>query len=105
MTAPFDPYHQWLGIAADEQPANHYRLLGVRLNEADPNVLQHAADQRMAHLRTFQTGPRGQLSQRLLNEVATALRCLLTPDLRARYDEGLQREQCHIQAQALLSYD
>lgn len=103
MTNSFDPYHQWLAIAADEQPANHYRLLGVRLYEADPNVLQNAADQRMAHLRTFQAGPRGQVSQRLLNEVAAALHCLLTPDLRARYDDELQREQCHNQAQAAMA--
>lgn len=93
MTNSFDAYHQWLGIAADEQPANHYRLLGVRLYEADPIVLQHAADQRMAHLRTLQSGPRSQLSQRLLNEVAAALRCLLMPDLRTRYDAELRCEQ------------
>jgi hypothetical protein len=93
MTTAFDPYHQWLGISPPEQPANHYRLLGVRQFEADPNVLQHAADQRMAHLRTFQSGPRGPLSQRLLNEVAAAARCLLSPNLRARYDEELRHEQ------------
>ncbi len=104
MTSSFDPYHQWLGIAPDEQPVNHYRLLGVRLYEGDPNVLQNAADQRMAHLRTFQVGPRCQLSQRLLNEIASALRCLLTPDLRARYDDEFRREQCHNQTQALVSY-
>jgi len=98
MNATFDPYHQWLGIAPAEQPANHYRLLGVGQFEADSDVLQHAADQRMAHLRTFQSGPRGQLSQRLLNEIATALRCLLTPDLRARYDDELRRERRLIQA-------
>ena len=30
----FDPYDQWLGIPAQEQPPNHYRLLGVSLFEA-----------------------------------------------------------------------
>ncbi len=29
----FDPYHKWLGIPPDEQPANHYRLLGLELFE------------------------------------------------------------------------
>ena len=26
----FDPYHIWLGIPPEEQPPNHYRLLGCR---------------------------------------------------------------------------
>ena len=25
----FDPYHRWLGIPPEEQPADHYRLLGI----------------------------------------------------------------------------
>ena len=41
MSKIFDPYHKWLGIRPEEQPANYYRLL---------------ADQRMAHIRSFQTG-------------------------------------------------
>jgi len=68
----FDAYHRWLGIPSAEQPPDHYRLLGVPRFEADPDVIQSAADQRMAHLRTVQTGPHGELSQKLLNEVAAA---------------------------------
>lgn len=30
----FDPYHKWLGIPPDEQPANDYRLLGHGLFES-----------------------------------------------------------------------
>ena len=41
MPDRFDPYHRWLGIPAEKQPANHY----------------------------FQTGQHGTLSQKLLNEV------------------------------------
>jgi hypothetical protein len=87
MEPSFDPYHKWLGIPPDEQPPNHYRLLGIRPFEADPEVIQSAADQRMAHLRTYQTGRHADWSQRLLNEVAAAKICLLTPAKKAAYDQ------------------
>ncbi len=89
MASSFDPYHKWLGIPPDEQPPNHYRLLGIRDFEADPDVIQSAADQRMAHLRTYQTGRRADWSQRLLNEVAAAKICLLTPAKKAAYDQSV----------------
>jgi hypothetical protein len=61
----FDPYHIWLGIPPDEQPPHHYRLLGIRIFEDNVEVIAHAADQRMAHLRTFQTAPNLVLSGRV----------------------------------------
>lgn len=30
MAVNFNAYHEWLGIPAEEQPADHYRLLGVK---------------------------------------------------------------------------
>ncbi|MGB1817044.1 MAG: hypothetical protein ACPHJ3_16920 [Rubripirellula sp.] len=36
----FDPYYKWLGISADDQPANHYRLLGVDQFESDADVIE-----------------------------------------------------------------
>ena len=86
----FDPYHKWLGIPPEDQPPSHYRLLGLRAFEADPDVIQAAADQRMAHLRNYQTGQHADLSQRLLNEVAAARVCLLNPVKRAAYDSQLR---------------
>jgi formylglycine-generating enzyme required for sulfatase activity len=88
----FDPYYKWLGIPPEEQPAHSYRLLGIRLFEDDPDVISNAADQRMAHLRTHQTGAHGALSQRLLNEVAAARVCLLHPAKKARYDAALREK-------------
>ena len=90
MGRKFDPYHKWLGIAPDEQPADYYRLLAIKRFEADPDVIHAAADQRMAHLRNYQTGQHADLSQRLLNEVAAARVCLLTPAKKAAYDKQLQ---------------
>ena len=91
QTVQFDPYHVWLGIPAQEQPANHYRLLGITLFEGQPDVIATAADRQMGHLRTFQSGKHSPLSQRLLNEVATAKICLLTPAKKAVYDGQLRR--------------
>ena len=91
MVEAFDPYHKWLGIPPEEQPANHYRLLGIRLFEDDPEVIDAVADQRMRHLRAYQTGEHGELSQRLLNEVAAARVCLLDNTKEAAYDAKLRQ--------------
>lgn len=70
MTEQFDPYHKWLAIPPKDQPPSHYRLLGVELFEPDLDVIESAADQRMAHVRSFQTGQNSAASQRILNELA-----------------------------------
>ena len=77
MSDSFDPYYTWLGIPPDEQPPDHYRLLGLRRFEDNTDVISNAADARMGFLRTFQTGARAAHSQRLLNELAAAKICLL----------------------------
>lgn len=90
MAERFDAYHRWLGIPPSEQPPDHYRLLGLQLFEDDPEVIQSAADQRMAHLRNYQTGEHSDLSQRLLNEVAAAKVGLLNAGKKAAYDRQLR---------------
>lgn len=90
MPETFDPYRKWLGIPPAEQPPHHYRLLAIGLFEDDPDVIESAADQRMAHLRTFQSGPHSAHSQKLLNEVAAAKLCLLSADRKAEYDGQLR---------------
>ncbi len=92
MATSFDPYHRWLGIPPEKQPPNHYVLLALQPFEDDPDVIQAACDQRMAHLRTYQMGKHSKLSQKLLNEVAKAKVCLLNPKTRAAYDRRLREE-------------
>ena len=92
MSEKFDPYYQWLGIPANEQPLHHYRLLGIALFEENPTVIGNAADRQMAHLRTFQAGQHATESQRLLNEVAAARVCLLTPVKKSMYDQVLRED-------------
>lgn len=98
----FDPYHQWLGIPESEQPANHYRLLGIGLFEDDGDVIESAADRQMAHVRTFERGPHAALSQQILNELSAARLCLLDPERRAAYDAELQRQRLARQGGALV---
>jgi hypothetical protein len=88
-TPPFDPYREWLGIEPHEQPADFYRLLGVARFETDLSRLAAALDQRMALVRSFQTGPRGIYTQRLLNELSAARIALLSPPSKAAYDAAL----------------
>ncbi len=92
MPEQFDAYHKWLGIAPKDQPPHHYRLLGIDLFEADGDVIASAADQRMAHVRSFQAGRHSALSQKILNQIAAARVCLLDPKKKADYDRQL-REQ------------
>ena len=87
----FDPYYEWLGIPAEDQPPDHYQLLGIKQFEDNPNVIENAADRQMAFVRTFQTGPRSAHSQNLLNEIASAKICLLTP-AKQEYDQQLRAQ-------------
>lgn len=93
MTEPFNPYHKWLGISPQEQPPHHYRLLGIELFESDPDVIANAADGRMAQIKTFQSGQYSDWSQRLLNEIAAAKICLLSPAAKTEYDGRLRQQQ------------
>ena len=93
VMTPFDPYHKWLGIPPDQQPANYYRLLGIEEFEADADVIDTAAEHRTVFLRTFQTGPNSELAARLLNEVSAARVCLLDGKSKALYDAQLRTVQ------------
>jgi len=88
----FDPYLKWLGIRDKDQPPHHYRLLGLETFESDADVISNAADARMLHIKTFQSGQYSQLSQRILNEIATAKVCLLNPERKAAYDQTLRSQ-------------
>lgn len=95
MAENFDPYHKWLGIPPAEQPPNYYRLLGLALFESDPDVIDHATEQRIVHLRTFQIGKHSDESQQLLREVFTARVCLLNREKKAAYDAQLRAAGKH----------
>ncbi len=91
MSESFDPYLKWFGIPPRDRPVHHYRLLAIEVFEADAEVIENAADQRMAHLKRFNTGKHSALAEKLLNEVAAARVCLLNPAKKAKYDEELRQ--------------
>jgi serine/threonine protein kinase len=91
MSEALDAYHVWLGIPPEEQPPDCYRLLGLPQFEDRAEVIEHAADQRMAHLKSLAAGPHAPLAQKLLNEVAAARIRLLDPHKKAYYDERLRQ--------------
>jgi formylglycine-generating enzyme required for sulfatase activity len=86
----FDPYHKWLGIPKAEQPPHHYRLLGIAPFEADPEVIEAAADRQMAYIRQCATGPYTRESQQILNELSAARVCLLNAAKKQAYDRELK---------------
>ena len=92
MTDPneFDPYHRWLGIRPEEQPADHYRRLALARFEDDPEVIRDAAERQMGHVRRYALGEHRKASQKILNELAAAKACLLDERKKAKYDEQLR---------------
>ncbi len=88
-----DPYHVWLGIPPAEQPPDHYRLLGITPFETNAEVVHDAAARQMAHVRTYHLGRHAELSQKILNELAAAKACLLSPAKKTAYDARLREKQ------------
>ena len=91
MADDFDPYFKWLSIPPDQQPPNHYRLLGVPEFVDDADVIENAADKQTMMLRTLATGKHAAISQRILNEVSTAKLTLLDPAQKSAYDTQLRQ--------------
>lgn len=90
MNRTIDAYHEWLGIPPEEQPPNHYRLLGLRLFEDNKEVISNAAARQMKYLRTLAVSEHVDLAQKLLNEVAEAKVCLWDAAKKASYDARLR---------------
>ncbi|HUY33298.1 MAG TPA: hypothetical protein VMV69_11005 [Pirellulales bacterium] len=90
MHDDFDPYRKWLGIRTAERPLNHYQLLGLVHFEDDAETISNAAEQRMAFVRTLALSQYADLTQRVLNELASAKVSLLNPDKKVAYDKHLR---------------
>lgn len=90
MFDAFDPYEMWLGIPKGEQPASHYRLLGLEFN-ALPEEIERNWEERMAVVKRRAVGKRAALSQQILNELTRAKVTLLDPRERAQYDDELRQ--------------
>ncbi len=100
MSQVYDPYLQWLGIPPQEQPPHLYRLLGLPLYESDMEAIAKAADQRIAFVKAFQTGPYAEAAYRILNELMQARVCLLSLVSKWDYDRRLQEHFAALSATA-----
>lgn len=104
MAEPLNVYLKWLGIPLHQQPPHSYRLLGIELFESDLDIIAHAADRQMAHIRTLSTGEHAALAQQLLNEIAAARVKLLNPQKKVTYDTLLQADLVGLQGQPNQAY-
>lgn len=87
-----DPYYFFLGIPSQEQPPNHYRLLGIELFEANDEIISVAADRQMGYLQQHESGNHGDRVTELLVNVARARISLLDPNRREPYDAQLRSQ-------------
>ncbi|TWU56780.1 hypothetical protein Poly51_26970 [Rubripirellula tenax] len=87
----FDPLHEWLGIPPEQQPPNHYRLLGIDTFDSDGEVIDAAADKRLAYLQQMSGGEHAADAEDLSNQVSAARLCLMSPQRKRAYDERLKR--------------
>ncbi|MGA2798292.1 MAG: hypothetical protein ABSE63_11980 [Thermoguttaceae bacterium] len=101
MAEKFDPYYKWLGIPPKDQPPNFYRLLGIELYEADAEVIAIAAEQRIGHVRSFQSGEYALISQKLQKKIIAVRDYLLDSEKKAEYDASLKLQLRHQNAQSL----
>ncbi|NOZ19666.1 MAG: hypothetical protein GXP25_01115 [Planctomycetes bacterium] len=83
-------YQEWLDIPPDQQPPNHYQLLGVQQFEPNTETIEKAARARAALLKTYEIGKYSAQSQVLLTEVARARADLLNPKRKVEYDRRLR---------------
>src|SRR5262245_21080478 len=91
MSTSFDPYYTWLGIPPEEQPPDHYRLLGIRRFEPNVEVNRNTAEQRLTYIRSFLSGDKAVHSQQVLDEIDAARDVLLQPEAKGTYDRELRQ--------------
>jgi len=85
----FNPYSAWFDIPTNQQPPDHYRLLGVEMLEPDLKVLTRAARKRLAILKTHADGPESSFVRQMKREVEIVYACLIDVDSRMAYDRSL----------------
>ncbi len=90
MPQSFDPYLVWLSIRDPQRPPNHYRLLGVELFEADPEVLAHAAKRQLNYLQSLRDSEHAADAEQLAAELVAAAQCLGNAEAKAVYDSQLR---------------
>ena len=86
----FNPYREWLGL--ERSPTHYYELLGLPIGETDVQRIEAAAARALSSLRSIKPGQRQGHWNALLDQLEAARDCLLTADLKVRYDQRLRRK-------------
>jgi predicted nucleic acid-binding Zn ribbon protein len=92
----FNPYYEWLGIQPSEQPADHYRLLGIARFEGNTRVIERAADRQMGFVRQFQAKHPAEVAD-LLSQLSLARITLTNGEKKLLYDNSLKIRQVRLQ--------
>jgi hypothetical protein len=75
----------WLGLAKDQWPPDHYTILGLPIGEADPERIEQQAHDRLLCLRGYQLSHAG-LATEAMNRIAQAVVCLTDREARRAYN-------------------
>lgn len=89
----FNPYQEWLGLAAEKGSPNYYELLGLENGESDLERIAVAGDRTATRVRSHRPGPHARQWSQLLDEIFAAKSCLLDPPAKAAYDQRLVMKQ------------
>lgn len=92
MSRDFDALDEWLKIPPENQPPDHYRLLGLRAFEADPAAIAEAARRQIAQVEKL-GGQRPAHARAVIERLRAAERSLKTPETKAAYDRSLRERQ------------
>ncbi|HUY90983.1 MAG TPA: hypothetical protein VMV10_19760 [Pirellulales bacterium] len=92
MSRDFDALDEWLGIPPEDQPPNHYRVLGLPAFEPDPAAIDEAARRQIAQVEKL-GGERAAHARAVIERLRAAERCLRTPETKAAYDRSLSERQ------------
>src|SRR5438067_242002 len=84
----FDPYGEWLRVPPGPHPPDHYALLGLARDEADPGTIRAAFRQRYELVRRYQIRWPA-LASRILDELSMASVVLTDAARKAEYDRTL----------------
>ncbi|HVW37738.1 MAG TPA: hypothetical protein VHB99_10555, partial [Pirellulales bacterium] len=100
MSRDFDALYEWLGIPPEDQPPDHYRLLGLRAFEADAAAIAEAARRQIAQVEKL-GGERPAHARAVIERLRAAERSLKTPETKAAYDRSLSQRRAGASATAI----
>jgi hypothetical protein len=85
-------YREILGLQQD-QPQNHYQLLGLDLFEPDLERIENASMNLLSKALRHEHGPQAAWARKILDELEQAKDCLTDPSRKATYDAHLRAGQ------------